>query len=355
LRHDSGAPPPEKPDRAGARHSANLYGATQSRTNFCCAAHATLPSLPLHHEVVGRRHARNRKRIDIERPALKPLPGIWDTGQKGLALLIGPSSKTFRVQFKLNGKWVQAKIGRFPELVSGDDAHKENAQVTEAHRIAADWRARARQGVHRRPESARRAEKLAEPPAPSGPTYGEVVAKYIEAYAKPRQRTWLQTQRILMRTCRAWLDKPIRDITKTDAYDLLDPFVAAGRDYKAGTLARGQIFGRGRVPPPAPLRRLTALRRRTRRRSSGDQISSPERPWMSSAGHRLRVRNAITKLAQMSTAGTRADSVGVPTGTSAATAERRPLAVMFCGLVGPAGIRLRSDRGRRGDQHRLDA
>jgi hypothetical protein len=31
-------------------------------------------------EVVGRRNARNRKRIEIERPALKRLPDRWASG-----------------------------------------------------------------------------------------------------------------------------------------------------------------------------------------------------------------------------------------------------------------------------------
>ena len=47
-------------------------------TSCCCVARATSSDLAAYRrfvdEVVGRRNARNRKRIEIERAALKPLP-----------------------------------------------------------------------------------------------------------------------------------------------------------------------------------------------------------------------------------------------------------------------------------------
>src|ERR1700758_2650221 len=64
---------------------------------------------------------------------------------------------------------------------------------------------------------------------------------------------------------------------------------------------------------------------------------------VASGGHRLRIRNAIAKLAQTSTADTKADTLGVPTGTTAATAERRQLTVMFCDLVGSTALSAQLD------------
>jgi hypothetical protein len=66
----------------------------------------------------------------------------WDEGCPGLALLVGARTKTFRVQFKLNGQYVMATIGRFGEMVP-DAPNKENVQLGKARDIAADWRAKA--------------------------------------------------------------------------------------------------------------------------------------------------------------------------------------------------------------------
>ena len=68
-------------------------------------------------------------------------------------------------------------------------------------------------------------------PAPARPkyvTFGDVVAGFVDLYAKPRQRTWKETERTLRKNCADWLDRPIAGIAKADAYDLLDGFVAAG-------------------------------------------------------------------------------------------------------------------------------
>ncbi|MCZ6608080.1 MAG: Arm DNA-binding domain-containing protein, partial [Alphaproteobacteria bacterium] len=46
-------------------------------------------------------------------------------------------------------------------------------------------------------------------------TYEEVVARFIRQYAKPRQRTWKETERIL--TAIPWGSKLITEITKRDA------------------------------------------------------------------------------------------------------------------------------------------
>jgi hypothetical protein len=53
---------------------------------------------------------------------------------------------------------------------------------------------------------------------------------------------------------------------------------------------------------------------------------------MTSAGHRLRIRNAITRLAPAPIAG--ANLSATTHETAAASAERRQLTVMFCDLVG---------------------
>jgi class 3 adenylate cyclase len=64
---------------------------------------------------------------------------------------------------------------------------------------------------------------------------------------------------------------------------------------------------------------------------------------VSSAGHRLRLRDAIAKLAPKSIAGATAANAVPTTETSATSAERRQLTVMFCDLVGSTALSARLD------------
>ncbi len=64
-------------------------------------------------------------------------------------------------------------------------------------------------------------------------TFREVLNSFTDKYAKPRQRTWKQTDRTLRVNCADWLDKPLSTITDAEAYDLLDGFIAEGRGAKA--------------------------------------------------------------------------------------------------------------------------
>ena len=59
---------------------------------------------------------------------------------------------------------------------------------------------------------------------------------------------------------------------------------------------------------------------------------------MTSAGHRLRIRNAIAKLAPAPVAAVNFSPTIPRHETTAASAERRQLTVMFCDLVGSTAI-----------------
>jgi SAM domain (Sterile alpha motif) len=64
---------------------------------------------------------------------------------------------------------------------------------------------------------------------------------------------------------------------------------------------------------------------------------------VSSAGHRLRIRNAIAKLAPASVAEVTLTSAITPRETTVASAERRQLTVMFTDLVGSTALSARLD------------
>jgi hypothetical protein len=64
---------------------------------------------------------------------------------------------------------------------------------------------------------------------------------------------------------------------------------------------------------------------------------------VASAGHRLRIRNAIAKLAPVPIAEANLSTTTPKPETTAASAERRQLTVMFCDLVGSTAMSARLD------------
>ena len=158
------------------------------------------------------------------KPATQDL--IWDSAQKGLALLIGQRTKTFRCQFRLADQYVMGTIGRFGELVAKT---KENGQISKARKIAQEWRAIAKEGIDPRGQQhGQHGGKL---------TFGTVVDEFIELHARPKQRTWDQTEGFSRAA--ASLNRPIAAITEAMVHNLLDGFVAAGHGHKARVTQRG--------------------------------------------------------------------------------------------------------------------
>lgn len=153
---------------------------------------------------------------------------IWDEAQKGLALLLSTGgSKTFRSYYMLNGKQRSRTLGSFGSMVPDANLKKENVQIGRAREMAANDRAFAQEGID--PERAKPEQPELLPPQ----SYGAVVDDFIEKYAKHKQRTWNQTERILKSTCADWLKTPITKITKKDVRDLLEKFIAQGHGPKA--------------------------------------------------------------------------------------------------------------------------
>lgn len=179
----------------------------------------------------------------------------WDKAKPGLSLLVGVDTKTFRSQYKLHGKWQSRKLGRFGKIISDADLAKRlkltlddvkqlpdrdrsykkaGAEIAWAREQLDDDQAVAEQGIDPRGK--------AEPGLSSLQSYEAVVDQFIEQYARRRQRTWDQTLRALKGSMNEqkrgigvakWLGRPIAQITKTEAYDLLEGMVAEGRSAKA--------------------------------------------------------------------------------------------------------------------------
>jgi integrase len=146
---------------------------------------------------------------------------VWDRGrgsQLGLSVLVSARTKTFRSLFYLHGKATYRALGRVGEL-----------SLEDARQMTAEDRGKAKKGIDPRP-------KMQPKPAhePEGPaTYKQIVERFIAEYAKPRQRTWDQTERILTNYCTVLHDRPFAEITKEDIRKLLRGFIADGKSYKA--------------------------------------------------------------------------------------------------------------------------
>jgi integrase len=137
---------------------------------------------------------------------------VWDSNTRGLSLLVSyGGTKTYRSTFYLHGRPASRKLGRFGEI-----------DLNEARKRTRTDRQSAFDGID--PRQAKKVDLT---------VYGDIVDQFIEHCAKPRQRTWDQTERILKRNCAVWLKKPMASITKHDVRALLRGFIADGHGHKA--------------------------------------------------------------------------------------------------------------------------
>ena len=147
---------------------------------------------------------------------------VWQDGRTGLGVRVAPTGrKSFIYMYRFNGNARRMTFGTYPKM-SLATARVRHAKAKRLLEKGTDPGA-----------VSITARKVARAAAKTAPTFGEAVAEFIEKYAKPRQRTWKETERTLKVNCVDWLGRPIAEITKRDAYDLLDGFIADGRGYKA--------------------------------------------------------------------------------------------------------------------------
>jgi integrase len=150
---------------------------------------------------------------------------LWDTDIRGFGLKVSPPKKDGDKPRKVYLLKYRTKAGK---------PHKPNIGVhgditaDQARQIAETWKADIAKGGD--PKGERDSSRAA---LAADSLFREVIDDFVEKYAKVRQRTWPQTERTLKTNCAAWLDRPVSSITKADAYDLLDGFIAEGKGHKA--------------------------------------------------------------------------------------------------------------------------
>lgn len=159
----------------------------------------------------------SKKCLPIDAPQID-----WiDTKTPSFGIRVSRSgTKTAFVRYRMDGTKKRLTLGRLSAALTLADAREKAAlaltAIHEGHdpaRLANNERAVAQQ---------RRRN-----------TFEAVVAEFIEKYAKPRQRTWRETERTLLVNCAAWRDRPFAEISKRDAFDLLDGYVRDGKNATA--------------------------------------------------------------------------------------------------------------------------
>lgn len=168
---------------------------------------------------------------------VKPDPSrrleLPDGALPGFYLVVQPSgAKSWAVRYRVDGKPKKFTLGPYPRLSLGD----AREQGRTALRLASEGRDPA----------AMRIATEQEAEATTRLRFGAVAAEFIERYAKPRNRTWPETERLLTKADLApWQDRDIRSITRQEILTLLDRMVERGAPVQANRLvaALRRFFG----------------------------------------------------------------------------------------------------------------
>lgn len=158
----------------------------------------------------------------------KPDPGrrleLPDGALPGFYLVIQPSgAKSWAVRYRVGGKPKKFTLGPYPRLTLGE----AREQARTALRLSSEGQ----------DPSALRTAADREAEASTKLRFGYVAAEFIERYAKPRNRTWPETERLLTKADLApWQNRDLRTITRQEILAVLDRMVERGAPIQANRL-----------------------------------------------------------------------------------------------------------------------
>jgi integrase len=137
---------------------------------------------------------------------------IWDTLVRGLGLRItDKGAKSWVVMYRVDGRLRRYTLGAYPtmNLSAAREQGREALIAVGKGRDPADEKIKARRAPRNAPD-----------------TVDRIVDQFIARYAKPKNRSWQETERIFRRyVIPAWGKLPITEITRRDIIALLDPIV----------------------------------------------------------------------------------------------------------------------------------
>ena len=174
------------------------------------------------------------KKAKLTRPFVKKLrrnpptetETWWHTGLAGFGVTVDPTGEIrYPVRYCI-GRGRQGRVQRqltLPGTLPPDQAERR-ARVIQNDALKGHDPLQQRRG----------AAKATKPS-----TYEAIVGRFIEEYAKPRQRTWDQTERVLRgpkKDPHPWLKAQFGQITRAQIKPRLQKFVNDGQPYKANVL-----------------------------------------------------------------------------------------------------------------------
>jgi integrase len=160
------------------------------------------------------RKALNDKALDALKPQAKRYE-VFDLHCPGLSVRISPEGrKTFNVKYRYGIRQKRLKIGVYPRV----SLAKARAQAIDAMRQ-----------VDEGSDPSRRRQP--------GYTVEAIVSEFIRSYAKPRNRKWMESERLLNREFIATFGQTdIRDIKRPHVLEIIDAAVERGSPYQANRI-----------------------------------------------------------------------------------------------------------------------
>jgi integrase len=135
---------------------------------------------------------------------------IWDTVLQGFGVRVSPTGrKVWFAVVRFNGQQKRVTIGTYP-AISLAEARDQ------ARKVIRD----AQLGV------------VEQPLAPATLTFGETIPLFIRLYAKPKNRGWKESERLLGKF-QALSAKPLDELRRSDVVRILDEIVTSGTPYRA--------------------------------------------------------------------------------------------------------------------------
>lgn len=159
---------------------------------------------------------------DVAIRALKPVPGkrleVPDGGCPGLILRVGETGKmSWTIPYRVAGRGEGGKRGPMKRMGLGSYPMVSLADARQAARTVLDAADRGDD-----PAAARQAEARAK----ASREFEAVVGRFVTMYAKPNQKNWRETERLLrLNAVPAWRGRPLDNIGRADVGDLLDSLI----------------------------------------------------------------------------------------------------------------------------------
>ena len=153
--------------------------------------------------------------------AIKPEPRdvfIWDAELRGFGVRVKPSgTRIYLVQYRdADRRTRRYAIGQHGRLTAEQARGEAKALLGDIER-------------GRNPSAERKAARAAD-----ADTVEAVAREFVARYAKPRLRTWRETQRLLDKEVLPhWGKRPLAGITRRDVIELLDAIADRGAGYTA--------------------------------------------------------------------------------------------------------------------------